>query len=160
MPKLYITYNSKLNQKEYYSYRDTTKYITLNPEEIEAYFQNLNSHKIRSARSVNDNLLEVQMENGEIVVIDNLKVFKGEENDLRTFIANIKDSLESSNISSYKKRLPESYTPKVKRSNNKDRYIIEDNSLAANLILSSNYQKLSMDLRDIEMYNNETSRGR
>lgn len=159
MPKLYITYNSKLNQKEYYSY-DTTKYIVLNPEEIEAYFQNLNSHKIRSTRSVNDNLLEVQMENGEIVVIDNLKVFKGEENDLRTFIANIKDSLESSNITSYKKRLPEGYTPKVKRSNNKDRYIIEDNSLAANLILSSNYQKLSMDLRDIEMYNNETSRGR
>lgn len=165
MPKLYLTHNSKTNINEYYTYSGDSKspvYLTLTTKEIEAYLERIIKSKIKSIRSLNDNLIEVTTENDEIIVIDSIKVFQ-ERNRiarLRDLETNIKESLEASNIANYKSILPKGYIPKVKRVRNKGKYILEDNSIATNLMLSSNYQELSMDLRDIEMYNNESTRGR
>lgn len=165
MPKLYLTHNSKTNTNEYYTYSGDSNspvYLTLTIKEIEAYLERIIESRIKGVRSLNANLIEVTTENDEIIVIDSIKVFQEIDGlgRLKDFETKIKESMETSNIVSYKGTLPKGYTPKVKRVRDKEKYILEDNSIATNLILSSSYQKLTMDLKDIEMYNNESARGR
>lgn len=166
MRKLYLTYNEKDKKQESYSYSGETNpvYTNLSSEETEAYLRTILKEKIESTRCVNDNLLEVVTKSGEIVVIDSLKIFKESSIANSNYIElqnRIKASLENNNLRVYKSKLPEGYNPRVNRTKNeKDKYIIEDNSIGTNLILSSGYTELSMDLSNIEMYNNETARGR
>lgn len=164
MRKLYLTYNEKDKKSESYSYSGDINpiYTTLSAVEKEAYMRTILDSEIKSVRSINDKLLEVVTNSGETIVIDNIKVFNDSNYPSSIELQErIKEAIEKNNIAEYKKKLPENYNPRVNRKKNgKAKYIIEDNSIATNLILSSGFEHLSMDLLDTEMYNNETSRGR
>jgi len=164
MRKLYLTYNNKENKTESYSYSGDTNpiYTELADKELEAYLGTILKDKVRSTRSINDNILEVMTESGELIVLDSIRVFK-ENRDIKPYYTElqtrIKTSLENNNIDFYKKRLPDGYIPKVNRKR-RGKYLVEEGNMATSLILSGSYTELSMDLSDIEMYNSEITRGR
>lgn len=164
MRKLYLTYNEKDKKNDSYSYSGDINpvYTTLSAPEIEAYMRTILASEIKSVRSINGKLLEVITNSGETIVIDNVKFFNDSNYPSSIELQErIKEAIEKNNIAEYKKRLPENYNPRVNRKKKgKAKYIIEDNNIATNLILGSGLEHLSMDLRDIEMYNNEATRGR
>ena len=131
MPKLYLTNNQ---ENEYYTYTnnsDKPVYLTLKDEEVEAYLKKITSHNLKSARSINANLIEVITEEDEIIVIDSIKVFNKDDkfaSYLDKLKTTIKENLEKSNITTYKQSLPNDYIPKVKRGPKKAKYMVEDNS--------------------------------
>lgn len=164
MRKLYLTYNEKDKKNESYSYSGDINpvYTTLSAPEIEAYMRTILASKIKSVRSINDKLLEVITNSGETIVIDNAKVFNDSNYPSSIELQErIKETIEKNNIAEYKKRLPENYNPRVNRKKKgKIKYMIEDNSIATNIILNSGLEQLRRTLLDTEMYSNEITRGR
>lgn len=146
MSKLYITHNN--NQNEYYVYKNSSSFIPLNKEELNAYLTRLFENTISSVRSVKDNLLEIVIGTEDVIVIDNPKVFSLDSN-IEELMRKIKAFIENRRIRTYKNSLPENYIPKVNRSSNA-KYIIESD-FTGNLLLANPLDNRFVNSYDAEM---------
>lgn len=147
MNRLYLTYNERSSKREYYSYavlKNNPVYVSLNANEIEGYLYKILSSEIAKIKEISASLMEITMETGEMIIIDNVKVFKSLDKFdqyIREFQKRIKAYREAENIRDYKERLPKRYIPKVNRAKSRARnkLLISGVSLALVAILASNY---------------------
>lgn len=147
MNRLYLTYNERSSKREYYSYavlKNNPVYVSLNANEIEGYLYKILSSEIAKIKEISASLMEITMETGEMIIIDNVKVFKSLDKFdqyIREFQKRIKAYREAENIRDYKERLPKRYIPKVNRvkSRARNKLLISGVSLALVAILASNY---------------------
>lgn len=151
MPRLYLTYN---NKREYYSYtynNDRPIYLTLNDREIEAYLYKISTTKIANIKEINDDLIEVLSVSGEMIIIDNKKVFKSSDKYdayIDALGSKIKAFLEEKNIARYREALPQEYEPRVNRNRKKDgKLLVANDSIALEVLFSKNapYIDISKD---------------
>lgn len=166
MNRLYLTYNEKNAKREYYSYtvlKDNPVYITLNPNEIEGYLKRILSRQMKNIRSINANLMELELATGEIIILDGIKLFKSNDqfdpyfDELKN---RIKKSIEESNIKAYKQSLPKGYIPQVNRKRKTQaKYLISDERIELTLLLEPSREQEIVDLSNTNVYNSEVTKG-
>lgn len=144
MSRLYLTYNERSGKREYYSYdvlQTGPVYIVLNEEEVKAYLNMIVTSSLARAREVNDSLMEIETQNGDIVIVDNAKVFSRVYDEQDSLIAalaqTVKTYLERKRREEYKRENPNYKTKRVNRKK-RNKWILRGLSISAATIMVAN----------------------